>query len=90
MTSAVFSLLSSVIQERTCSDISFLSFSHRFLQKCKYHKCKRVRFTHYRLKELPYTIQFIMEYSPLYTDTRYNDKIRYNDNLNVTKPQLKR
>ena len=23
--------------------------------------------------------------NPLYTDTRYNDKIRYNDNLNVTK-----
>ena len=28
--------------------------------------------------------------NPLYTDTRYNDKIRYNDNLNVTKPSLKR
>ena len=27
---------------------------------------------------------------PLYTDTRYNDKIRYNDNLNVTKPSHKR
>ena len=26
----------------------------------------------------------------LYTDTRYNDKIRYNDNLTVTKPSLKR
>ena len=26
----------------------------------------------------------------LYTDTRYNDTIRYNDNLNVTKPSLKR
>ena len=24
--------------------------------------------------------------NPLYTDTRYNDKIRYNDNFNVTKP----
>ena len=33
-----------------------------------------------------------MEYTvnPLYTDTRYNGKIRYNDNLNVTKPSLKR
>ena len=28
--------------------------------------------------------------NPLYTDTRYNDKILYNDNLNVTKPSLKR
>ena len=28
--------------------------------------------------------------SPLYTDTRLNDKIRHNDNLNVTKPSLKR
>ena len=28
--------------------------------------------------------------NPLYTDTRYNDKICYNDNLNVTKPSLKR
>ena len=28
--------------------------------------------------------------NPLYTDTRYNDQIRYNDNLNVTKPLLKR
>ena len=27
---------------------------------------------------------------PLYTNTRYNDKIRYNDNLTVTKPSLKR
>ena len=26
----------------------------------------------------------------LYTDTRYNDKIRYNNNLNVTKHSLKR
>ena len=28
--------------------------------------------------------------NPLYIDTRYNDKIRYNDNLTVTKPSLKR
>ena len=28
--------------------------------------------------------------NPLYTDTRYNDKIRYNENLSVTKPLLKR
>ena len=28
--------------------------------------------------------------NPLYTDTRYNDKIRYNDNLSVTKPLLKK
>ena len=28
--------------------------------------------------------------NPLYTDTRYNDTIRYNDNLAVTKPLLKR
>ena len=28
--------------------------------------------------------------NPLYTDTRYNDKIHYIDNLNVTKPSLRR
>ena len=28
--------------------------------------------------------------NPLYTDTRYNDRIRYNDNLNVMKQSLKR
>ena len=28
--------------------------------------------------------------NPLYTDTRYNDKIRYNNNLTVTKLSLKR
>ena len=28
--------------------------------------------------------------NPLYADIRYNDKIRYNDNLTVTKPSLKR
>ena len=28
--------------------------------------------------------------NPLYTDTRYNDKIRYNDKLTITKPSLKR
>ena len=28
--------------------------------------------------------------NPLYTDTRYKDKLRYNDNLTVTKPSLKR
>ena len=28
--------------------------------------------------------------NPLYIDTRYNDKIRYNDNLTVTKLSLER
>ena len=28
--------------------------------------------------------------NPLYTDTRYNDKIHYNENLIVMKPALKR
>ena len=28
--------------------------------------------------------------NPLSTDTRYNDKIRYNDNLSVKKPSLVR
>ena len=28
--------------------------------------------------------------NPFYTDIRYNDKIRYNDNLVVLKPSLKR
>ena len=29
-------------------------------------------------------------FNPLYTDTRYHDKFRYNDNLNVTEPSLNR
>ena len=28
--------------------------------------------------------------NPHYTNTRYNDKIRHNDNLNITKPSLNR
>ena len=28
--------------------------------------------------------------NPLYTDTRYNDKVRYNYNFTVIKPSLKR
>ena len=28
--------------------------------------------------------------NPFYTDTRYNDKIRYNDNLTVTKASVQR
>ena len=28
--------------------------------------------------------------TPLYSDTRYNDEIRYNDNLTVMKPSFKR
>ena len=27
--------------------------------------------------------------NPLYADSQYDDKIRYNDNLTVTKPSLK-
>ena len=40
----------------------------------------------------PYTEFLILHdtVNPLYTDTRYNDKFRYNDNLNVTKPLLKK
>ena len=35
------------------------------------------------VQKLKYTVK------PLYTDIRYNDKIRYNDNLNGTIPRLK-
>ena len=35
-------------------------------------------------------IQIGITDNPLYTDTRYNDKIRYNDNLTVTQTSLKR
>ena len=28
--------------------------------------------------------------NPFYSETRYNDKIRYNDNLTVAKPSLKK
>ena len=36
------------------------------------------------------TKQTINKINPLYIDIPYNDKFRYNDNLNVTKPSLKR
>ena len=39
---------------------------------------------------LPYEMCLPDTDNPPYTDTRYNDKIRYNDNLTVTKPSLKR
>ena len=29
-------------------------------------------------------------HNPLYTDTRYNDKIRYDNNMTDTKPSLQR
>ena len=35
-------------------------------------------------------IEIFCVVNPPYTDTRYNDKSRYNDNLNVTKPSVKR
>ena len=38
----------------------------------------------------PYNLLYPITDNPLYTDTRYNDKIRYNNNLNGTKPSLKR
>ena len=34
-------------------------------------------------------IIIIIIITPLYTDTRYNDRIRYNDNLIVMKPLVK-
>ena len=33
---------------------------------------------------------FLPTVNPLYTDTPYNDKIHYNDNLTVMRPSLKR
>ena len=46
------------------------------------------------VKRIPVSIirsaDYINTANPLYTDTRYNDQIRYNDNLNVTKPSLRR
>ena len=45
----------------------------------------RIYFICYIYKSLTYNTV-----NPLYTDTRHNDKVRYNDNLNVTKPLLKR
>ena len=38
---------------------------------------------------VPFLGKWIKLVYPLYTDTRYYDKIRYNDKLNVTKPSLK-
>ena len=37
-----------------------------------------------------FIILYYITDNPLYTDTRYNDEIRNNDNLTVTKPLLKR
>ena len=37
-----------------------------------------------------YLTVIILAVNPLYTETRYNDKIRYNDNFDVTKHSLKR
>ena len=39
---------------------------------------------------IPPVFQFKDTDKPLYTDTRYNDKIGYNANLTVTKHSLKR
>ena len=36
-----------------------------------------------------FSLAYIITIKPLYTDIRYNDKIRYNDNLNGTIPLLK-
>ena len=36
------------------------------------------------------TLPYLYADNPLCNDTRYNDKIRYNDNLTVAKPLLKR
>ena len=41
-------------------------------------------------KNSPRVLSIKHTVNPLYTDTRYNDKIRYNENLNVTKPSLKK
>ena len=42
------------------------------------------------LDGLIWNLKHFSTVSPLYTDTRYNDKVCYNDNLNVKKPSLKR
>ena len=42
------------------------------------------------LSILPVADPIIFTDNPLYTDTRYNDKVLENDNLTVTKPSLKR
>ena len=55
-----------------------------FLEWTGFQKGATCHFNNSALLSLTYTV------NPLYTDTRYNDKIRYNDNLNVTKPSMKR
>ena len=49
--------------------------------------CEVIRFKTY--KENIYQLN-VDTVDPHYTDTPYNDKIPYNDNLNITKPSLKR
>ena len=48
-----------------------------------------LNFTQVPKLRYPYTVP-TYTVNPLYTDTRYNDKIHYNNNLTSTKPSLKR
>ena len=57
-----------------------LSFS---VVKCSVYFNRRVFIMHCLLSS-------VCTVNPLNADTRYNDKIRYNDNLNVKKYSLKR
>ena len=46
-------------------------------------------FVKFLIRIMDIIIIIIITNNTLYTETRYNDKIRYNDNLTVTKPSLK-
>ena len=66
-----------------------LFYTHKHLS---FHNTLSVQhifnFNHIKfVQECPVRTEYI---NPLYTDTRYNDKIHYSDNLTDTKPSLKR
>ena len=44
----------------------------------------------YKIKIMLWIVSFLITVNPLFTDTRYNDKIRYNENFTDTNTSLKR
>ena len=72
-----------------------ISYGYKGIALCMYvcmYVCKQIiefivnSVIEYRL---PLISHIYYTVNPLYTDTRYNDRIRYDDNLTVTKPSLK-
>ena len=73
---------------QTKTHISHFIVVKYYLYLWCYFTCRHISYMHYINVMCPLRYWAIV--NPLYTDVRYNDKIRYNDNLKVTKPSLKR